>query len=504
MTTTTRLGLGLLPAALALGLLGDILLRATPWGVNVFLWVLAGLAGLFVLARRLGVAALGEGMWLAIPALLLAAGLAWRDSATLRTLDIGGLLVCLALGAARTRVGQVRLAGVLDFLVAIFHVGIQAGFGVFPLVFRDVEWATIPRTGWLPRTLAVVRGLVLVIPLLLLFGGLLMAADAVYSRLVSTALHFDVNMLLGHLFFTGFLAWLAAGFGRALLLATAPVVPNEKRAGLPSLGLVETTTIFSLLNLLFLSFVLVQIRYFFGGAATVSATSGLTYAEYARSGFFELVWVAALVLPLLLGLHWLQRPGDARAQRLFSWQAGVQVALLFVIMASALARMHLYQGEYGLTELRLYTTAFMGWLAVVFLWFAATVLRGQRARFAFGAAGGAFGLIVALHLVNPDAMIVRANLTHAQKGRAFDAEYAASLSADAVPALTAALPALPLAVQGTLAVHLLPAWSHDTGDWRSWSLGRAQAFRAVQSHRADLLADQKFAPPAPPSRSDNE
>ena len=179
MTTTTRLGLGLLPAALALGLLGDILLRATPWGVNVFLWVLAGLAGLFVLARRLGVAALGEGMWLAIPALLLAAGLAWRDSATLRALDIGGLLVCLALGAARTRVGQVRLAGVLDFLVAIFHVGIQAGFGVFPLVFRDVEWATIPRTGWLPRILAVVRGLVLVIPLLLLFGGLLMAADAV-------------------------------------------------------------------------------------------------------------------------------------------------------------------------------------------------------------------------------------------------------------------------------------------------------------------------------------
>jgi len=254
-------------------------------------------------------------------------------------------------------------------------------------------------------------------------------------------------------------------------------------------------TIFTLLNLLFLSFVLVQIRYFFGGAATVQATAGLTYAQYARSGFFELVWVAALVLPLLLGLHWLQRPGDVRAQRLFSWQAGVQVALLFVIMASALARMRLYQSEYGLTELRLYTTAFMGWLAVVFVWFAATVLRGRRERFAFGTAACAFGLVLALHVVNPDDMIIRANLAQAGKGRAFDAEYAASLSADAVPALTAALPSLPLTVQGTLAARLLPLWSHNPNDWRSWSFARALAFHSVQSHRADLLADQKFAPP---------
>lgn len=164
-------------------------------------------------------------------------------------------------------------------------------------------------------------------------------------------------------------------------------------------------------------------------------------------------------------------------------------------MASAFVRMRLYESEYGLTELRLYTTAFMGWLAVVFVWFAVTVLRGQRARFAFGAATAAFCLIFALHLLNPDAAIVRANLAHLQKGHAFDADYAVSLSADAVPILTAALPGLPVTVQGTIAAHLLPAWSQDKSDWRSWNFGRAGAFHAVQSHRADLLVDQKFAPP---------
>ncbi len=258
--------------------------------------------------------------------------------------------------------------------------------------------------------------------------------------------------------------------------------------------MVETGTILGLLNLLFLSFVLVQMRYLFGGSALVQATAGLTYTQYARTGFFELVWVAGLVLPLLLGLHWLQRPEDARAHRLFSWQAAVQVGLLFVIMASALMRMRLYQSEFGLTELRLYTTAFMGWLAVVFVWFSLTVLRGQRSRFAFGAAVAAFCIVFALHLVNPDAAIVRANLAHATQARPFDADYAATLSADAAPALANALSILPPLAQGKVSAHLLRNWSRG-GDWRSWSWGRAWAFHAVQSHRALLLTDQKLAPP---------
>ena len=70
-----------------------------------------------------------------------------------------------------------------------------------------------------------------------------------------------------------------------------------------------------------------------------------------------------------------------------------QIALLFVIMASAFERMRLYQAEYGLSEQRLYPTAFMGWLAVVFVWFCLTVLRGHRERFAFGAMVAGFLLI---------------------------------------------------------------------------------------------------------------
>jgi len=264
--------------------------------------------------------------------------------------------------------------------------------------------------------------------------------------------------------------------------------------------MIETATVLGLLNVLFLAFVLVQIRYFFGGAGTVQATAGLTYAQYARTGFFELVGVAALSLPLLLALHWLQRPGDSRAHRMFTGLAAVQIGLLFVIMASALLRMR----EYGLTELRFYTTAFMGWLAAVFIWFVLSVLRGQRERFAFGAGMAAFGMILALHTLNPDATIVRANLAQMRAGKPFDAAYAASLSGDAVPALANALPSLPLPAQGTVAAGLLPLWAADTGDWRSWNWGRTQAFRAVQARQALLRENLRFAPPAPVQREGDD
>ena len=481
MTQTTRLGLLLLPAAFVIGLLGDGLLRATPWGLNVLLWVGLLLGLLYGLARHLRWTFDGEGQWLAVPALILAGGFAWRDSPTLRAVDFCGLLCCLGVGAARTQAGQVRLAGLWEYFGEIVRSVFQSMFGVFPLLFRDIGWETVPRGGWLPRALAVGRGLLLVLPLLLLFGALLTAADAIYQKLVLSVFHFDPSVFLGHFLLTLLLASLAAGFGRRLFLAPYGAAGPERLSKLPTLGVVETGTILGLLNLLFLSFVLVQIRYFFGGAATIAATAGLTYTQYARSGFFELVWVAALVLPLLLGLHRLQDTQNIRAGRFFSAQAAVQVALLFVILASAMLRMKLYQDTCGLTELRLYTMAFMGWLAVVFAWFSLTVLRGRREHFAFGAVAAAFILIVGLHVLNPDALIVRTNAARTAQTHQFDGAYAASLSADAVPALVAALPSLPPSVQQDVTARLLPLWSADTTDWRSWNWGRFLAFHAVQS-----------------------
>src|SRR5439155_19156209 len=138
-----------------------------------------------------------------------------------------------------------------------------------------------------------------------------------------------------------------------------------------------------MLDLLFGVFVLLQIPYLFGGAQHVVTRAGVTYAAYARRGFFELVFLSALVLPLLLHSHAMLRNAGRGGELIYRLLGGTQVLLVMVIMASAVLRMRLYQAEYGLTELRFYTTAFMVWLALVFAWLVPTVLCGLRQRFAF-------------------------------------------------------------------------------------------------------------------------
>jgi hypothetical protein len=319
----------------------------------------------------------------------------------------------------------------------------------------------------------------------MIFGLLFMGADAVFNVFVSRIFNFDLT----HIFFTTFIAFGAGGYLRGLLFGKELKLAEKVSGTRPALGVIEMGVMLGLVDLLFLAFVVVQIRYFFGGAALVHATTGLTYAEYCRSGFFELLAVAAILLPFLLIVHWLVRPDDAPGQRVLKWLAGVQIALLFVIMASAVQRMRLYQAEYGLSESRLYPTAFMGWLAVVFVWFCLTVLRGQREQFAFGAMVAGFLLVATLNVINPDALIARTNMQRSRAGHTFDADYLAGLSADAVPEIVAGLPTLNPADRRKLSGAMLDRWSPaENPDWRTWTIASARAQQAVTNNHAALRA----------------
>jgi hypothetical protein len=521
MRDRTRQGLKALEAALLLGVLGDALMRATPWGLNVLLWTGAIVAAaIALLARRRRRALSGGGHMLLLASLLFAAAFAWRDSFALNCLAGLGLALSLGLMAWRARDGRIRLAGVTEYALAWLVTGVNTFFTGFPLLFGDVRWREIPHAGWSRHLRSIALGALIALPLLILFGGLLVSADAAFEGMVSRLFFANHSAAVDHILMAFVLAWIAGGFlrglllgrevkivdGRAVLVPTVQVeamqpgmvstinAPQALKAEPVSLGIVEIGVTLGLLNLLFLTFVLVQLRYFFGDAALVQGSEGLTFSEYYRHGFFELVAVAALVLPLQLGLHWLLRKGNQAHERVFRLLAGAQVFLLFVIMASAVRRMLLYQSVYGLTELRLYTTAFMVWLALVFVWFVATALRGRREQFACGALVAGLLIIAALHVINPDALIVRVNVSHALSGQSFDPYYAASLSADAAPALLYALPALSESNRRIIALRLLEdVDSNESADWRSWNWARAER-RRVLNDNVDALST--FAAPS--------
>lgn len=542
----TKMGLEILQAALLLGILGDAMLRAIPWGLNVFL-AIAGVIGATVMLtnRWRRTAFKRRDIWLYGCMVVFSLSIAWRDSEMLTGLNILALLTLFALVTLRATGLKIQHASMIRYGLSYFTLAANACFGPFVLFFSDVKWSKLPSTGWTKQLSAILRGLMIAVPLLVIFGLLLTAADAVFAGLIDRTFHINIPSLVGHIALGSMLAWLGAGFLRGVILgangefATAPnatPAPNtaassgplsldlskasvtidhdstppessadEKAsasatgsAGPPpsapparmfSLGPIEVGIVLGLLNVLFLCFVIVQIRYLFGGAALVQSTIGMSYAEYARHGFFELVTVALLVLPILLSLHWLLDPAKPQLEKLFRVMAGTQILLLFVIMASAVKRMMLYQGEYGLTELRVYTTVFMGWLAVVFIWFSLTVLRGARRRFVSGAVIAGFVFIFGLHVLNPDGLIVRVNTARAVAGKPIDIGYLATLSADAQPDLLDALPALRHSDRCSAAGRLLFREKHtERGDWRSWNWSRSRAEHRLAAETARLRA----------------
>jgi hypothetical protein len=119
----------------------------------------------------------------------------------------------------------------------------------------------------------------------------------------------------------------------------------------------------------------------------------------------------------------------------------------------------------------------MIWLAVVFIWFAATVLRGRRDQFAWGTLWSALVFLVVLHVFNPDDFIARTNFNLMHAGRNFDSKYIRMLSDDAVPALLEELPDLDNQHRCFIQQHLTKRF--DEGwvetDLRSWNLSRWQA-----------------------------
>jgi hypothetical protein len=219
----------------------------------------------------------------------------------------------------------------------------------------------------------------------------------------------------------------------------------------------------------------------------VLKTAGLTYAEYARQGFFQLVAVSVIVLGIVAVAASVLRT-ERRARWVLSGLLGVLCGLTLVVLFSALHRLGLYTDAYGLSRLRLSVQATIWWLFALF----ALVLIAGGVRLAGRGTGWlprtivlvtALGL-AAFAVVNPDLRVAESQV-EVREGQAFDADYLGDLGAEAVPALDR----LPEPLRSCVLADVAAANELDGSDpWNGWNLARAEA-------RA-LLADRPIVPAA--------
>lgn len=396
----------------------------------------------------------------------------FRASPVLTTLNVMTVLALLFGAAFLYSTGRLWDLRVMDYPRAGLVTATQALAQTGEFFRVDVRNAgLVPTRGW-HRIRPYVRGAAIAIGPVAVFLVLFASADAVFAALVADAFGIDLrlNVVLWSLvLITGF-SWLLIGLLR-YGSSSLGMEDLERPSGL-RLGMTEATTVLALINGLFVAFVIVQFTYLFGGADVIERTGGLTRAEYAREGFFQLVAVAGFVLALVLILDWWTRPAGTPAARSTTWLQASLVALTGIVLMSALARMRLYVDEFGLTQLRFYALALMIWIGALLIWSLITVLPGRRALFGSGAFLSLLVLVATLNIVNPDATIARINVDrYVNGGATIDLGYLINdLSADAVPVLRANAASLP-------PLDSLAAGSSPVEDWRSYNLSRWRAAR---------------------------
>ena len=458
--------------ALLLGVLADLLIRVDGRpGVNVALWAFAGIGVLWLLARRGNHPVSRETQWLVGGAFAFSLMLMLRDAEALAVFSLFCAIVLLGLAAGRAAKAWAKNANIVEVAAAAVRIGVL-------ILLGPLGWSIGAARQPMPTSAIrmVMRGAVMALPVLLVLTLLLASADPVFEHVLLSS-----KTLLEHLLFAGVTAWFTSGYLRAFLVSDEAVL-DRVQLPRPAVAPSEIAVALSLVSILFIVFQIVQVRYLFGGAGLVEVTPGLSYAEYARSGFFELVVATAFVVPVLLVADWAAAEDASRARRALRATSTLLVLLLVGVLASAAYRMRLYQEAYGLTEDRLYGSMIMVWLTLVLGWLAFTVLRGQRRGFMFGAIVAGLVCVVGMHVLNPHALIARVNISRAIAGAEYDGRYLGTLSADAVPTLVARMSALPQAEQCRVVTLIQQRWSGEReGGWRTWNLSDARARKLVGS-----------------------
>ena len=503
----TRGPLRVLGVALLLGLLADVLFYSERLGISVPLFVAALVAGLFALTRtadpasRAGQAVrpVWTNLWLLGPLFFFAAMVALRADPFLTFLNLALSLVTLGLIASFFTAGRVHTQRLGVLLMAPFLAFVHAiarPARLFADVRRpdDAEDEKIrPR-----RLLPILRGLLLALPFLLIFGFLLASADLVFEQFMKDLLNFKIPPALLRLFWQALVviavAWLVAGaFAYALDRREAErfFLHNAARKAkdpLFTLGYIEAMTVLAAVDVMLLLFGWIQFTYLFGGEAALTA-EGITYAEYARRGFAELVAVAVVSLGLILALYRVTRFETAKQERRFGVLTTLMIVLVLILLASAFQRLRLYEAAYGYTRLRLYAHVFIVWLGALLVWLPLTrwmrrLKPAWRISFGFGALVAAFLFTLTLDLFQPDVFIARQNLARFERTGKLDVRYLTWLSDDAVPVLADVLPRLEGREAALLREDLrqrqerLERRGATTG-WPSYHVSRARALRAV-------------------------
>lgn len=332
-------------------------------------------------------------------------------------------------------------------------------------------------------------GIAISIPCLVIIISLLSAADLVFESKIDVLFNSFGNIISPLTIFRivfGILVGLYL-FGLFYMIfekkneGKGEVNPEttEKIILKPQGDLVIINVILIAILAIYTLFALIQFKYLFAGA---TLPSGFTYAEYARRGFFELLFLSFINIGLILIIIYLTKDkiynSTNKTGKFVKALMLYLCAITVLLLVSSFYRMVLYNNEYGFTELRLLVSIFLVFESIGLL---LTFYFIIKPRFNIIATYSVICLVfyLTINIINLDYFIAKNNINMYFDGKELDYYHLINLSADAAPQMTRLLNSEDANIKDAVDSYFerIENRSLEAKDWQSFNLSRRRAIK---------------------------
>lgn len=320
----------------------------------------------------------------------------------------------------------------------------------------------------------VLMGVVISLPVLFVVLQLLMSADSQFERMIGGIpqwfKYVDAE-IVGRTIAVFIYTFAFFGFIQVLFQKQTKVTKQPDPSQHFQLDAIISITVLVIINSVYVLFTIVQFTYFFSG----TLQGDFTFAEYARKGFFELVFVTLINLSIIVFVLTFMRGISGIMKRLTQILLTILILASAIMLSSAFIRLSMYEEAYGYSFIRVMAHSFMIFLTVIFMYTLIKIWMERLSLFHFYFICSLL-YYTTMSVIDVEKIIVKKNIERYEQTGKIDINYLNSLAFTGVVGLIELyekeenIPGLKeiLIERKNMAKEQIPAW-------QSYNLKREQA-----------------------------
>lgn len=328
-----------------ISLYNSILFYGRDFGINVILFNSILLVLLYFVYKKNNLIRNKKGLFFMIPITLISISYLIYDNDFFSTFNLFAIFSLFILMHIFTVNPNYNILGLLEDFINLVFQPFNYIKSFYHLVFSKFSFSFNPSAKMKKR----IKSTLVIVPIVFIILVLLSSADAEFSSLFESLFDILDNISLGDIpgrliNFIIFFTYLGASINYICF--------SYKKAKSSSINADDYTIkiLLSVLNIIYIIFDFIQIK----SLILHKVSSGINYAEYARSGFFQLMFISIINLfILLISKH-------SKECKYNNYMCFIMEILTLIIITSSFIRMNMYEAAYGYTLLRLlvYVTLF--------------------------------------------------------------------------------------------------------------------------------------------------